>query len=78
MKSLIVIIALLLSCWFMTDVRSDNSLFNVIAPLGVVVFSIALAIWVAFALAARRSDGNQPSPGPDFFDGSGGSDGGGD
>lgn len=77
MKSLIVILVLLVTCWLITDVRSDNSLFNVIAPLGVVFFSIAFAVWVAFALAARRSGGNQPSPGPDFFDpgsGSGGGD----
>jgi hypothetical protein len=41
MRSFIVIVAMLALCWIFTDVRSDNALFNVLAPLGAVVFTVA-------------------------------------
>ena len=76
MRSLIVIVVMLGLCWFLTDVRSDNALFNVLAPLGAVIFTVALLIWGVFALAARRDSNDSPLP-PDFFDSGNGSEGGG-
>jgi apolipoprotein N-acyltransferase len=68
MRSFIVIVAMLALCWIFTDVRSDNALFNVLAPLGAVVFTVALLIWGVFAVAARRESNSGPPPTPDFFD----------
>jgi|GEM_PF-6191396 len=61
MKSLIAIVTLLALCWLATDVRSDNTLFNALAPLGMVIFGLALALWVTFALAAKKSR-DRPAP----------------
>lgn len=61
MKSFAVIVIPLVLCWWLTDVRSDSAWLNVWAPLGVVLFTLALLFWGVFALAARRS-----SKGPDM------------
>ena len=74
MKSLITILLGLYGSWHFTDLASDSSLQKVLAPLGVVVFFIALAMWLVlkagFGAQAQRSGG--------FFSGDGGDGGGGD
>ncbi|MDO3381408.1 hypothetical protein [Gilvimarinus algae] len=79
MKSLGVILAGMVVCWFLTDVRSQNGFFNLFMPLCVLLFVIAFLFWLVFALAERRS-GNTSRSALDVFDHQdlGGSDGGGD
>ena len=46
MKPLIIILIYLWASWHFTELGSDDVLNGVLAPLGVVVFLIALAIWL--------------------------------
>jgi hypothetical protein len=62
MKSLVVIVIPLALCWWVTDVRSDSAWLNVWAPLGVVLFTVALLFWGVFALAARRTSKSPDIP----------------
>ena len=74
MKSLIVILLGLYGSWHVTDLASDSSLQRVLAPLGVVIFFIALAIW----LVLKAGFGAQANRSGSFFSGDGGDGGGGD
>lgn len=61
MKSIIVILAGLWTCWRYTNLYSDQTLFNMIAPLGVFIFLISLLLWLVLMtpLGGRdsRADG---------------------
>ncbi|WP_020207559.1 hypothetical protein [Gilvimarinus chinensis] len=61
MRSLVIILVMLGLCWFLTDVRSENSFFNLFMPLCGVLFGLALMVWLVFALASRRSSGPEPT-----------------
>jgi hypothetical protein len=60
MKSLIIILAGLWASWHFAELGSGNALTGVIAPLGVIGFLIALALWlvlkVGFGAKANVSD----------------------
>ena len=77
MKSLIVILAGIVTTWFLTDVRSANGLFNLWMPLLCVAFVFAFLVWLVFTLARRRIDSRGQASAVDVFSGDGdGSDGG--
>jgi|SaaInlStandDraft_4_1057021.scaffolds.fasta_scaffold63167_1 hypothetical protein len=71
MKSLIIILLGLSISWYFTDLSSDSSRQNMLAPIGVIMFLISFAIWLVlkagFGTKANRSGG--------FFGGDGGFDG---
>ncbi|SEQ13553.1 hypothetical protein SAMN03080615_00584 [Amphritea atlantica] len=82
MKSIVIILAGLWISWHYTDLHSDQTLFNMVAPLGVLIFGASLAVWLVLRMGSggrgSRSDGYSGDSGG-FFDGdSGGGDGGGD
>lgn len=81
MKSLIIICVGLWASWRYTDLYSDQTLFNMVAPLGVSVFVIALTLWLVLNTPLKgknkKADG-YGSDGVDFGGGSCGSDSGGD
>ncbi|WP_428036604.1 hypothetical protein [Amphritea sp.] len=81
MKSIIVILAGLWTSWRYTDLYSDQTLFNMIAPLGVFIFLISLLLWLLLMTPlggrAGRADG-YGSDSSDFGGDSWGGDGGGD
>ncbi|HEY7885226.1 MAG TPA: hypothetical protein VIC08_09790 [Cellvibrionaceae bacterium] len=66
MKSLIIILIGLVGSWFLTDVRSDSGVFNLLMPVLCVMFAVALLIWLAFALAAKRINDRGPAELPDI------------
>ena len=71
MKSLIIILIGLYSSWHFTDLSSESSLYSIVAPIGVFVFFISLALWLVlkagFGGKADSSGGNLGSGGG--FDG---------
>ena len=70
MKSLIIVIGFLTS-WYYTDISSDAVLASFVAPLGVFVFLVSLAVW--FVLLFQHKGINQnASPGATGIDGMGG------
>lgn len=72
MKSLLFILAGLFLSWHYTDLYSANSYHSLWAPLGVMVFAIALAIWLVIYAGFGRSADNDGG----FGGGSGGDSGG--
>jgi len=46
MKSFLCIVLFFLACWYVTDLSSESLIFSVLAPIGVVLSFIALALWV--------------------------------
>ncbi|MCG8670979.1 MAG: hypothetical protein MI867_16335 [Pseudomonadales bacterium] len=46
MKSLIVILSGFSGSWWLTDISSDNALFSVVGPIGVIAFLIAMLLWL--------------------------------
>lgn len=80
MISWLVILLGLASCWHYTDLDSTSTIHSLWAPLGVMLFAIALAIKLVFTLGTGGS-GRGDSGGSDGFFGGhdgGGFDGGGD
>lgn len=72
MKDLVMILAVLSTSWYFTDLGSENPLTSVLAPIGFIFSLIALGLWLVFnaGLGARTSSAD--------IDGSGaGGDGGG-
>lgn len=71
MKSFLIILAGLFLSWYFTDLSSDSSFQNILAPIFLFVFLIALAIWLILKAGfGKRIDDN------DFGGGGGGFDGG--
>ena len=48
MVSLLAILASLAFSWFITDLGSDSIVSGVLGPLGVLLSSIGLAVWIVF------------------------------
>ncbi len=48
MQSLLFILAGLAACWYFTELGAESALRSVVAPLGVVLLLIALALWLVF------------------------------
>ena len=76
MKSLLIILIGLYASWHYTDLSSENSVYSVLAPLGIFVFLISLGFWlVVKAGLSGRSDGGSGFHGGDGgFGGDGGCD----
>ena len=68
MKSLLIILSGLLSSWHYTDLSSESTLQNVLAPIGVVIFLISFCFW----LVLKAGFGSKTSKNGGFFGGNGG------
>jgi len=74
MKSLIIILIGLYASWHFTDLSSESSLYSILAPVGVFVFFISLALWLVLKAGfGGKTDSSGAHLGSD-----GGFDGGGD
>ena len=71
MKSLIIITIGFLACWYLTVQGSDSVLRGVLAAIGVVVFLIALAIWLVLRTGLGARTGSSYSGGSDLGGGGG-------
>ncbi len=78
MLSLFIILSGLGISWFLIDLSSDSVIGNVLAPLGLVLFFIALALWIVFRLHSAGIEQTTNSSGGGFgldgFGDGGGSD----
>ena len=76
MKILILILIGLVVSFIYTDLKSDSALTNIVAPLGILVFLISLAIWLVMLFHKKGIDQNTSPGGIDSggFGDSGGGD----
>lgn len=77
MKSLIFILIGLYLSWHYTDLASDSSIQNALAPLGVFIFLILLAMWFVSKGDRRGGTGTSGGSGDYSGDSCSGGDGGG-
>lgn len=68
MKSLIIILIGLFTCWHFTDLSADSTLQNLVAPLGLMFFIIALTIWLVLKAGLGRNISYSDSSSADFGD----------
>lgn len=63
MKSLFIILAGLVISWIYTDLSSESTLTSIVAPLGVLIFLISLAVWLVLFFHNRGVDQTTPYDG---------------
>lgn len=63
MKSLIIIIAGLVISYHFTDIRSENSLYSVIFPIGVFIFLCSAVIWLTLRIGNRSGGSSSADSG---------------
>lgn len=66
MKSSIFILAALSLSWYFTDLDAEGSLKSKLAPLGVIVFLIALALWLVLKAGFGGKASTSDAGGADF------------
>lgn len=73
MKGLLFIIAGLICSWYFIDLEASSSFNRIFAPLLLVVFLIALAVWLVMRAGFGRKTGRRGGLGGDLggFDGGG-------
>lgn len=78
MKALLFIALGLAGCWYLTDLDAPSPSQHLLAPLGVMVFGIALVSWLVLKLHNRglNPSTSRDSGGSVFFDSDGGGGGG--
>ena len=67
MKALLFILAGLLGSYYFTDIRSENSFYSVLCPVGVFLFLLLLMLWVAQRKAAGARDHSSGDSGAGFI-----------
>ena len=75
MKSLIVILLGLFTSWHYSDLESESTLYNLVAPIGVFVFLVSLCLWLVLKAGfGEKTDGNGFIGSSSDFGGDGGGD----
>lgn len=69
MKSLAIILIGLFVSYYVTDISSEVTAYRVFAPLGGMLFLIALALWLVLKAGAGKKSDSSSGGGGGFFGG---------
>ncbi len=59
MKYLIIYVVGIWVCWQHSDIYSNSTLLSIVAPLGLVFFTVALVVWIILKFRIRgQTDGS--------------------